>query len=106
MGEMVEGRGGRSQTGGREVVAAALWAAVSFSSTRRRLWADTGLESRTTEPDKAEPLSAKRSPVEEVNHHHFHYIASESSEQRSPFVSRPCDVHHPPWFLPRDAHAV
>ena len=65
-------------------MAAALWAALSFSSTRRRLWADPGLESRTpgwragpraggqdpglegrttepegrtTEPDKAAPVS-------------------------------------------------
>ena len=73
---------------------------------------DPGLEGRTPgwragpRSRTRQPLSAKRSPAEEVNHHHFHYIASESSEQRSPFVSCPRDVHHSPWFLPRDAHAV
>lgn len=75
-------RSGRSQAGGGS-------AAISFSSTRRWLWAFAGSESRATEPDRAAPLSVTGSPAEEENHHHFRYIASESLEQRSPFVSRP-----------------
>lgn len=76
-------RSGRSQAGGGSVGCDFLQQHPEAALGVHRL------ESRATEQDRAAPLSVTGSPAEEVNHHHFHYIASESLEQRSPFVSRP-----------------